>query len=418
MTSISDRVAGPPRAGAADTITRDAAPAATVVSRPAARVRELRLDLFRGLALWLIYIDHVSPDVLSWFTIRSYGFSDAAEIFIFISGYTAAFVYGRAMFESGFVIATARILRRVWQIYAAHVLLFAILVAEVSYVAISLEKPFYAEEMEIVYFFQHPGIAMYQALLLMYRPLNMDVLPLYIVMMFFLPLILQLIKWRANLTLALSVALYVLSWKYDLHLMAYPKGFWSFNPFAWQLLFVFGAWCALGGAKRMSRLLASPVTLWMAFAYLLAAFCVTLTWYFPQLDHVMPQWLEQWIYPIDKTDLDVLRFAHFLALAVIAVRFVPAGWPGLNSRWLWPMILCGQRSLEIFCLGVVLGFTGYFVLTELSAGLVPARPGRYLRNPDDVGRRMAVVMVQALRRRARSANQRRRRQRRFGRGGA
>jgi hypothetical protein len=104
-------------------------------------------------------------------------------------------------------------------------------------------------------------------------------------------------------------------------------------------------------------------------AYLVAAFCVTLTWYFPQLDHVMPQWLEQWIYPIDKTDLDVLRFAHFLALAVIAVRFVPAGWPGLNSRWLWPMILCGQRSLEIFCLGVVLGFTGYFVLTELSAGL-------------------------------------------------
>jgi hypothetical protein len=369
MTSISDRVAGPPRAGAADTIARDAAPAATVVSRPAGRVRELRLDLFRGLALWLIYIDHVSPDVLSWFTIRSYGFSDAAEIFIFISGYTAAFVYGRAMFDSGFVIATARILRRVWQIYAAHVLVFAILVAEVSYVAISLEKPFYAEEMEIVYFFKDPGIAMYQALLLMYRPLNMDVLPLYIVLMFFLPLILQLIKWRANLTLALSVALYVFSWKYDLHLVAYPKGFWSFNPFAWQMLFVFGAWCALGGTKRMSRILASPVTLWIAVAYLLAAFCVTLTWYFPQLDHVMPQWLEQWIYPIDKTDLDVLRFAHFLALAVIAVRFVPAGWPGLTSRWLWPMILCGQRSLEIFCLGVVLGFTGYFVLTELSAGL-------------------------------------------------
>jgi hypothetical protein len=369
MTSISDRVAGPPLARAADTIARDAAPAATVLSLPAGRARELRLDLFRGLALWLIFIDHVSPDILTWFTIRNYGFSDAAEIFIFISGYTAAFVYGRAMFESGFVIATARILRRVWQIYAAHVLLFAILVAEVSYVAVSLEKPFYAEEMEIVYFLKQPGIAMVQALLLQYRPLNMDVLSLYIVLMLFLPLILQLIKWRANLTLAMSVAVYALSWQYDLHLVAYPKGFWSFNPFAWQLLFVFGAWCALGGAKRTSPILASPVTLWISFAYLLAAFCVTLTWYFPQLDHVMPQWLAQWIYPIDKTDLDVLRFAHFLALAVIAVRFVPGGWPGLNSRWLWPMILCGQRSLEIFCLGVVLGFTGYFVLTELSAGL-------------------------------------------------
>jgi hypothetical protein len=368
MTSISDRVAGPPDLAAGATTQATPAPASILLSLPPAGVRELRLDLFRGLALWLIFIDHVSPDVLCWFTIRSYGFSDAAEIFIFISGYTAAFVYGRAMFESGFEIATARILRRVWQIYAAHILLFTLVVAEVSYVAITLEKPFYAKEMEVVAFLDQPGPAMVQALLLRYRPLNMDVLPLYIVMMAFLPLILQLIKWRADLTLAASVALYALTWRYDLHLTAFPDGFWGFNPFAWQLLFVFGAWCALGGARRMSRFIASPVAVWIAFAYVLAAFGVTLTWYFPQLNH-LPHWLEWWMYPIDKTDLDVLRFAHFLALAVIALYFVPPGWPGLQSRWLWPMILCGQRSLEIFCLGVALAFTGYFVLTETAAGL-------------------------------------------------
>jgi hypothetical protein len=368
MTSISDRVAGSSDVGAADAAVH-AEPAPILLALPASGARELRLDLFRGLALWLIFIDHVSPDVLTWFTIRSYGFSDAAEIFIFISGYTAAFVYGRAMFESGFDIATARILRRVWQIYAAHMLLFVILVAEVSYVAVSLEKPFYAKEMEILDFLDQPGIAVVQALLLRYRPLNMDVLPLYIVLMLFLPLILQLINWRANLTLAASVALYTLSWQYDLHLTAYPNGFWSFNPFAWQLLFVFGAWCALGGARRISRFISAPVTLWISVAYLVAAFCVTLTWYFPQLNYLMPHLVEQWIYPIDKTDLDVLRFGHFLALAVIALRFVPAGWPGLESRWLWPMILCGQRSLEIFCLGVALAFAGYFVLMESSAGL-------------------------------------------------
>jgi hypothetical protein len=341
----------------------------TSASLPAAGQRELRLDLFRGAALWLIYIDHVSPDVLSWFTIRSYGFSDAAEIFIFISGYTAAFVYGRTMFQSGFVIAAARILRRVWQIYAMHILLFAVLVAEVSYIAVGLAKPFYAKEMEITDFLNQPGIAMGQALLLRYRPLNMDVLPLYIVLMLFLPLVLLLIKWRANLTLAMSVTLYALAWLFDAHLTAYPGGFWSFNPFAWQMLFVFGAWCALGGAKRMSRFLSSPVTMWISVAYLFAAFCVTLTWYFPQLDDLMPRRLGQWMYPIDKTDLDVLRMAHFLALAVVTVRVVPAGWPGLKSPWLQPVIRCGQHSLEIFCLGVFLAFTGYFVLTEVSAGL-------------------------------------------------
>jgi hypothetical protein len=339
-------------------------------SLPAVGQRELRLDLFRGLALWLIYIDHVSPDLLSWFTIRSYGFSDAAEIFIFISGYTAAFVYGRSMMQSGFVIAAARVLRRVWQIYAMHILLFTVLVAEVSYIAVVLDKPFYAKEMEILDFINQPAHAMGQALLLRYRPLNMDVLPLYIVLMAFLPLILVLIRWRPNLTLAMSVALYALCWRYDLHLNAFPSGFWSFNPFAWQMLFVFGAWCALGGATRMSWLLSSPITTWVAFAYLLAAFYVTLTWSYQPLSVIIPHWLEAWMYPIDKTDLDVLRFAHFLALAAITVRFVPAGWPGLTSPWLRPMVLCGQHSLEIFALGVFLAFTGYFVLMETNAGLV------------------------------------------------
>src|SRR3954451_1296951 len=148
--TIADQVSGSPQAGA--TVAVAVAPPrpagfAMAASLPAVGQRELRLDLFRGLALWLIYIDHVSPDLLSWFTIRSYGFSDAAEIFIFISGYTAAFVYGRAMLQSGFVIAVARVLRRVWQIYAMHILLFTVLVAEVSYVTVVLDKPFYAEEM-------------------------------------------------------------------------------------------------------------------------------------------------------------------------------------------------------------------------------------------------------------------------------
>jgi hypothetical protein len=373
MMSIADRVAGPP-AGAGGAIAQASVPAQPSATRaaslPAPGERELRLDLFRGLALWLIFIDHVSPDLLSWFTIRSYGFSDAAEIFIFISGYTAAFVYGRAMSQSGFVKGTARILRRVWQIYAMHVVLFAIVVAEVAYIAVGLEKPFYATEMEINDFLAQPGLAMGRALLLRYRPLNMDVLPLYVVLMLFLPLILLLIRWRANVTLALSVLLYAATSRYDLHLVAYPSGFWGFNPFAWQLLFVFGAWCALGGTQRMSRFLASPVTLWVSLAYIVASFGVTLTWYFPEFSFLIPHWLGQWMYPISKTDLDVLRFAHFLALAAITVRFVPAGWPGLKSPWLRPMILCGQNSLEIFSLGVFLAFTGYFVLTELSAGLL------------------------------------------------
>ena len=369
--SIADRVTAKRQAGPTHLVAQNAASGATSTLgvSPPANERELRLDMFRGLALWLIFVDHVSPDVLTWFTIRSYGFCDAAEIFIFISGYTAAIVYGRAMFKFGFVVATARILKRVWQIYAAHILLFMIYVGGITFLAAQANNPFYIEEMGLTYFFKQPAATIAEALVLRFCPLNMDVLPLYIVLMFFLPVILWLMKRRADLALALSVALYILTWKYNLYLAAYPKGFWAFNPFAWQLLFVLGVWCALGGAKRISRFLSSPITLWIAAAYLFAAFALTLTWYFPKLDHALPLWLEHWIYPIDKTDLDILRFAHFLALAIIAVRFVPKDWPGLKSRLMRPLILCGQHSLQIYCLGVFLSFVGYFVLTEASGGL-------------------------------------------------
>ncbi|MGP8120943.1 MAG: OpgC family protein [Xanthobacteraceae bacterium] len=368
--SIAGRVAAPEPALAADGVARRPAPGTVLTPATAlSSERELRIDLFRGLALWLIYIDHVSPDLLSWFTIRSYGFSDAAEIFIFISGYTAALVYGRAMRESGFLIGTARVLRRVWQIYIAQVFLFTVLLAEITFLAASVGNRAYLEEMGILGFIKRPDIAFVQAMMLRFRPLNMDVLPLYIVLMLSLPLVLRLMSWRANLTLALSVLLYFLTWKYDLYLAAYPDGYWAFNPFAWQMLFVFGVWCALGGAWRLSRVVASPVTLWLAVGYVLAAFFVTLTWYFPQLAPLIPSRLAQWMYPIDKTDLDVLRFAHFLALAAITVRFVPAGWPGLQSPLLQPLIVCGRHSLEIFCLGVFLAFAGYFVLIETNAGI-------------------------------------------------
>jgi hypothetical protein len=330
--------------------------------------RDLRLDLFRGLALWLIFLDHIPENIVSWFTIRNYGFSDATEIFIFISGYTAAFVYGRTMHERGFVLASARILRRAWQIYVAHIFLFTIFMAEIAYVAATFDNPLYAEEMKILDFLKQPDITIFQALLLKFKPVNMDVLPLYIVLLLLFPPMLFLLLRHPNVALGGSAIVYALAWRLDWNLPAYPNGVWFFNPFAWQLLFVFGAWCALGGARRLAGVLRSRAILAVAIAYLLFAFFITLTWHFEGLDRFLPGWLTEWMYPIDKTNLDVLRFAHFLALATVTVRFVPRDWPALKSPILWPAIVCGQHSLEIFCLGVFLAFAGQFVIAESSGG--------------------------------------------------
>ena len=107
----------------------------------------------------------------------------------------------------------------------------------------------------------------------------------------------------------------------------------------------------------------------VALLYIAVALFVALSWYVPGMGRLMPLWLEELIYPIDKTNLDVLRFAHFLALAALTVRFVPRDWPFLTSPVLYPAIVCGQHSLEIFCLGVFLAFAGHFAMVEISGAI-------------------------------------------------
>jgi hypothetical protein len=332
--------------------------------------RDLRLDLFRGLALWLIFLDHIPSNIVNWLTIRNYGFSDAAEIFVFISGYTAAFVYGRAMQERGFIVAGARIYKRAWQVYVAHVFIFVIFMAEIAYLTTSLENPLYSEEMRAFDFLQQPGVALIQALLLKFQPNFMDVLPLYIVLLLMFPLVLWLLLRLPWLVLLLSIALYAAVQYFYWNLPAYPTGTWFFNPLAWQLIFVVGAWCGIGGTEQVGRLMRSRFVVGLAIAFLVLAFLIVMTWYFPRYAALIPKRVQDWMYPIDKNNMDLLRFLHFTALAILTVRFIPIDWPGLNSRWLRPMILCGQHSLEIFCLGIFLSFIGHFLTTEVSGSVL------------------------------------------------
>ena len=103
--------------------------------------RDLRLDLFRGVANWAIFLDHIPDNVVNWITTRNYGFSDAADLFVFISGYTASFVYARMMLERGFIVGATRLTKRVWQLYVAHIILFVIYIAAISYLALRFGDP-------------------------------------------------------------------------------------------------------------------------------------------------------------------------------------------------------------------------------------------------------------------------------------
>lgn len=327
--------------------------------------RDLRLDFFRGLSLWFIFLDHVPSNIVSWFTVRNYGFCDASEVFVFISGYTAAFVYGRVMRERGFIVGGARILKRAWQIYVAFVFLLVFYFAEIAYVSSHFSNPLYTEEFGIFDFFQKPDVVLVEALMLRFLPANVDVLPLYIALMAFFPPVLWLMLRQRDLALLLSIAFYFVAKAFDWNLALYPYDHsWFFNPFAWQLLFVIGAWCALGGVQQIARLLNSQAVLALCVIYLVLAAPLQLSWLFPGLTGRMPAWLM--ILPLDKTGLSPWRLFHFLALATLVIHYVPADAKFLQTRWARPLILCGQHSLEIFCLGVFLSFSAHFILTEIS----------------------------------------------------
>jgi hypothetical protein len=343
---------------------------ATSSTLVAAKVpRDLRLDFFRGLALVFIFFDHIPDNLISWLTVRNYAFSDATEMFIFISGYSAALAYGGALRRQGFLVATAKILRRCWQLYIAHIFLFVIFTAQIAYVAHNFRNPMFADEMGIVGFLNEPYVALGQALLLKFKPANMDVLPLYIALLLVFPVILWGLYRNSTVVLALSIALYVMQWYFDWNLPSYPDGKgWFFNPFAWQLLFVFGALCGRWRGTPLWPWLPPRAAMIAAVVYILFALFIVMTWHLPRLAVAVPTWLAQILYPIDKTDLDLLRLFNFLALAYVTVRFVSADARFLHWGVSAPLVRCGQHSLHVFCLGIFLSFAGHFVLTEISRG--------------------------------------------------
>ncbi|MCC8954743.1 OpgC domain-containing protein [Bradyrhizobium sp. Pear77] len=331
--------------------------------------RDLRLDLFRGIANWAIYLDHIPDNIVNWITTRNYGFSDAADLFVFISGYTASFVYARMMLERGFIVGATRLTKRVWQLYVAHIILFVIYIASISYLALRFGDSEIINEFNVAGLVDNATETLRQGLFLKFKPVNLDVLPLYIVLMGLFPPVLWFMLRRPNWTMLASLALWLVSRHMGWNLPAYPAGTWYFNPFAWQVLFVFGSWCAMGGARQNMHIINSPYTLWFCIAYMIFALIMTMAGRFPDFGAMFPDWLYSTFNPNDKTNLAPYRFLHFVVITVLVIRFVPKDWSALEWKVFDPLIVCGQQSLAVFCVGVFLSFVGHFELSMSSGSL-------------------------------------------------
>src|SRR5262249_37479581 len=204
---------------------------------------------------------------------------------------------------------------------------------------------------------------------LKYKPLNMDVLPLYVLLMLVFPAILWALVRKPNWVLAASIVLYILARHFGWNLPSYPYGVWYFNPFCWQLLFILGAWLAVGGGSELMPLTRSRIVLILGIAYLIFALIMTLAPWIPQLRAALPDWLYSAFTPNDKPKSAPSRIVHLAIIVMLAARFMPRDWPGLEWRIFRPAILCGQQSLQTFCTGIFLSFAAYFVLIETTTAI-------------------------------------------------
>jgi hypothetical protein len=132
--------------------------------------RDLRLDLYRGMGLWMIFLDHIPQDIVSWLTLRNFGFSDAAEFFVFISGYLVGFIYGPIVRAGLFLAALKRLWKRSLEMYVAHIMLFLLFTAQIARTVRRFDNPMYEDEFNVHNFLQHPDILIGQALTMRYKP--------------------------------------------------------------------------------------------------------------------------------------------------------------------------------------------------------------------------------------------------------
>ena len=323
------------------------------------RQRDLRLDFFRGIAMFIILIAHVPSDWLALWIPARFGFSDATEMFVFCSGMASAIAFGRVFREQGLVIGTARVGYRIWQVYWAHIgLFFAIAATTVWLTSLDLSGIDYTGRLNLYRFFGAPLIHLPSLLTLTYVPNYFDILPMYIVVLAMMPIVIALSRVHLGLVALFVVGLWAAVNITGYNLPAEPKSArgWFFNPFAWQLIFFTGFAFMSGWIKpppidrRLVWLALAIVILSMPFAYF-------------RIINLAPEiqaWRKENLVLFDKTNFGVLRYVHFLALAYLAVAFVgPKGArislgptnPTLARIWarLLPIIVTvGQQSLAVF----------------------------------------------------------------------
>ena len=328
----------------------------TAKPEAARRVRDVRLDVFRGLCLVIIFIAHVWDNAWARYIPARFGFSDATEIFVFCSGMASAIAFGGTFRVHGYLLGALRVAHRCWQVFWSHIGVLMVAVAAMIAVDRTLGTGHsYVEGLGLEPLLGPNGAEAFLGILtLRWVPFYFDILPMYLVILALIPLVMAAIKLGRAYVALLVVATWAAANLGLLHLPAEPwsQRAWFFNPFAWQLVFFTGfafmsGW--LPAPPRDPRLIRGTIAV--------VALTVPFAWA-PLLEQVtLLQDIRHMLEPlIEKTRFGILRYVHFLSLAYLAYVAVGEGGHRLRGPVVDVLRKLGQQSLAVFMAGLVLSF--------------------------------------------------------------
>ncbi len=352
---------------------RPAAPPATVRTP-----RDPRLDFFRGIAMLIIMIAHIPWNKWAEYIPARFGPSDAAEMFVFCSGYAAAIAFGGVFLRHGWWMGTRRILYRFWQIYWSHIGLF-VAIAALSVAATRLgigDGKDYVKALNLQHFFDDARSQLLGLVTLTYVPNYFDILPMYMGILLLVPVMVALARLHVGLAVLFSLALYGAAWS-GLNLPAEPWSDrpWFFNPFAWQLLFFTGFAFSRGWIP-----VPRPQPWLLVTAALFVLLMIPVSHFGLYKTTAVTRFVHESLWggtftPAFKTNMHPIRYLHFLALAYLAVWLVGRR-PGiLEGLWARPVIRVGQQALATFMSSMTIARIGGMILdvtgrTGLTVALV------------------------------------------------
>ncbi|MCY0387497.1 OpgC domain-containing protein [Robbsia sp. Bb-Pol-6] len=308
--------------------------------------RSIEIDFFRGLALVVIMLDHIPNSLLSHITLHHYAFCDAAEVFVFVGGYSTAAAYGAICARQGEAAAAARFLRRGGEIYRAFLLSAALMIGlGLALHGLGVDTPD-VDATEAATFLRRPFGMLADIVSLRRQPFLSSVLPMYAMFALAAPLLIGCARRTPWFAVVASLCVWYAAPALAQGLpSAYPEG-WAFNPFAWQLLFVLGAVARirpLDPAYLRSPDALTPTRIACGVALACAFWCVFLT--------VGPA-------PgYEKQNLGVLRLLNFGVLAWLAAWVGARGAILPLARALPALVRIGRRSLPCFVGGAGISLT-------------------------------------------------------------